>query len=126
MLRKSTALAATLLILLTACATNVTEREDLAEAWQQMLNEDYLGARDAYELILLDDPQNPYAHLNLGFAYQQLGIYEAARSHYETAIAVGGDATVTSVVEEGQVSAVATTVADRARENLATLPSEVL
>jgi len=106
---------------LSGCAT--AEREDLAEAWRYMLAEDYLGARDAYELILLRDPNNPYAHLNLGFAYQQLEMYEAARPHYESAIEYGENAKISQVVEEGQIKSVASTVADKGRENLATLPN---
>jgi len=108
-------------VALSGCATN--DRDDLAEAWQYMLAEDYLGARDAYELILLRDPNNPYAHLNLGFAYQQLGINDAARAHYESAVKFGGNARISQVVEEGQVKTVASTVADKGRENLASLPN---
>jgi len=113
--------AVILAVALSGCAT--AEREDLAEAWQYMLAEDYLGARDAYELILLHDPTNPYAHLNLGFAYQQLEMYEAARPHYESAVEYGGTTSISQVVEEGQVKSVASTVADKGRENLATLPN---
>lgn len=121
MIRQRFALALISGIALSGCAT--AEREDLAEAWRYMLAEDYLGARDAYEIILLNDPQNPYAHLNLGFAYQQLGMYDAARPHYESAIEYGGSAEISQVVEEGELKSVASTVADKGRENLATLPN---
>lgn len=88
-----------------------------------MLAKDYSAARDVYEGIIVEHPENPYAHLNLGVAYQYLGKSDLARQHYEAAIANGGNAEVTRVVEEGSVIERVSTVADKARENLLTLPN---
>jgi tetratricopeptide (TPR) repeat protein len=106
---------------LTGCATGAST--ELRDAWKLMLEEDYAGARDIYQGVLAEYPTNPYAHLNIGFAYQQLGENALAREHYEAAIEHGGKAEVTRVVIEGEVVSKVTTVADKGRENLQTLPN---
>jgi tetratricopeptide (TPR) repeat protein len=113
--------AAILALSLTGCATGAGR--DLEEGWKFMLAKNYPAARDVYEGMLVEYPDNPYALLNLGVAHQYLGNIDLARQHYEAAIAHGGDAEVTRVVEEGSIIAHVTTVADKARENMATLPN---
>jgi tetratricopeptide (TPR) repeat protein len=108
-------------LLLFSCTTGVSA--ELRDGWKLVLAEDYIGARDKYEAVLVKYPDNPYALLNLGFVYQKLGDYKSSREKYEAAIVHGGNAEVTQVVVEGSVSQRKTTVADKARENLKTLPN---
>ena len=88
--------------LLGACV--VGPQADLQDGWEQMKAEDWPAARATYEGLLVDYPTNPYAHLNLGFVYQELGEFDKARVHYEAAIQYGKTAEVTSIVEEGKVT----------------------
>ncbi len=106
-------------LLLFACASGDPAHE---KAWEAMVAQDYAAARDRYENILAERPDDAYAHLNLGVAYANLGNYPSAREHYNAAIKYGGDAKGSRVVEAGQVSSRDATVADLARANLQTLP----
>jgi len=108
-------------LFLAGCATGAGA--DLKKGWELMLAKDYPAARDVYENMLAEYPDNPYAHLNLGVAYQNLGNTDLARRHYEAAIEFGGAAEVTRVVQKGEVISHVTTVADKGRENLQTLPN---
>jgi Tfp pilus assembly protein PilF len=110
-----------LALLLAGCATGTSP--ELKKGWEFMLAKDYPAARDVYESVLTEYPDNPYAHLNLGVVYQNLGNIDLARQHYEAAVAHGGSAEVSRVVQEGEVIATVTTVADKGRENLLTLPT---
>lgn len=112
--------AAALALLLSACAPSGSEAE-LKEGWELMVDRNYEAARDHYEEMLSEYPQNPYAHLNLGVTYHQLGQPQRAREHYEIAIAEGRDAEISMVSEEGSVDSRPSTVADVARKNLAAL-----
>ena len=103
-------------LLLAGCASGT----DLAlkEGWELMVAKEYAAARDHYEAMLEDYPGNPYAHLNLGVAYQHLGKPDLARQHYEAAIATGGNAEISMVAEQGAVNSLPSTVAEVARKNL--------
>ena len=94
----------------------------LKRGWELMVAEDYAGAVQHYEKMLEDYPDNPYALLNLGVAYQRLGEFDRARPNYQAAIEHGKSANVTRVAEKSGVKTQTTTVADLARVNLATLP----
>ena len=106
-------------LVLAGCASGPST--DLAEGWELMLAEDYATARDHYEAMLVEYPENPYAHLNLGVAYQRLGETGPARRHYEAAVEHGGSAEVTRVAEEEGTAPRTTTVAELARQNLQSL-----
>lgn len=106
-------------LLLSGCASGPSA--ELEKGWKLMLAQDYAAARDHYESMLVDYPTNPYAHLNLGVAYQQLGETELARQQYEAAIEHGGSAEVTRVAEREDIESRTSTVADLARQNLAGL-----
>ena len=54
---------------LAGCATGASS--ELRDAWKLILVEDYAGARGIYQEVLAEYPTNPYAHLNIGFAYQR-------------------------------------------------------
>jgi tetratricopeptide (TPR) repeat protein len=110
-----------LALLLTGCASGPSA--ELEDGWEFMMAQNYPAARDQYKAILTEYPDNPYAHLNLGVAYQTLGEFDLARQHYEAAIANGGEAEISRVVLDGAVDAQVTTVADKGRENLQTLPN---
>lgn len=86
-----------------------------------MLAKDYPAARAHYESMLEEYPENPYAHLNLGVAYQRLGETGPARRHYEAAVEYGGSAEVSRVAEEEGAAPRTTTVAELARQNLESL-----
>ena len=94
---------------------------ELKKGWELMLIPDYPAARDHYEAMLVEHPENAYAHLNLGVAYHQLGDLDRAREHYQASVQYGEKAVVSQVVEQGAVEATTTTVADKGRQNLALL-----
>ncbi len=106
-------------LLLAACASGDPAHE---AAWEAMVAQDYPAARDRYQGILAERPDDAFAHLNLGVAYQNLGDYARAREHYNHAITYGGGAQGSRIVESGQVSTKTATVADLARANLQALP----
>lgn len=107
-------------LLFSGCAPTGADAE-LKQGWELMVVKDYSAARDHYEAMLAEYPDNPYANLNLAVAYHHLGESEDARRHYEIAIAEGRNAEISMVSEEGLASSRATTVADVARSNLETL-----
>jgi Tfp pilus assembly protein PilF len=127
------------LLLLTGCASSgagdgdaaqsadglitAQSRAELQTGWELLVARDYVTARDHYEAMLVDYPRNPYAHLNLGVTYNELGETELARRHYEAAAVEGEDAEIAEVVEDGEIEQLATTVADVARANLEDLPN---
>ena len=99
-----------------------SETASFDAAYQLLVDQDYEGARDGFLDILEADPGNPYAHLNLGVAYEELGDLEGARRHYELAIETGADAPIAGTVEDGAVTEDAnTTVGSLAQQNLAGL-----
>lgn len=108
-------------LVLSGCASGASS--DLERGWKLMLAQDYPAARVHYESMLADYPTNPYAHLNLGVAYQQLGEPDRAREHYEAAIEHGGSAEVTRVAEREDIEPRTTTVAELAQQNLDSLPN---
>lgn len=116
-MRRFTALGATIMALLLAgCASG--PGGGLEEGGDLMAANDYAAARDHYESMLAEYPNDPYVHLNLGVAYQQLGQADRAREHYEAAIAHGGEAEVTRLIGPADAAARGGTVAELARQNL--------
>ena len=103
-------------LMLAGCARGPSA--ELEKGFDLLVAEDYAAARDHYENMLTEHPDNPYVHLNLGVAYQRLGEGDLARQHFEAAIANGGGAEVTRVAEEGGIGAQTSTVVDLARQNL--------
>ena len=121
MARQSILGVAALVALLGGCAVS-GEHAELKEGWELMVANEYAAARDHYEALLVDYPGNPYALLNLGVAYEELGDTGLAREHYEAALANGANAEIAEVAEKGQVATKPTTVAAVAEQNLARLP----
>lgn len=119
-MRRFIALGVTMAALFVAgCASGPSA--ELRKGWELMVAEDYAAARDQYEAVLVEYPNNPYALLNLGVAYHRLGETERARANYQAAIEHGGNAEVTQVAEETGVDSRTSTVADLARQNLEAL-----
>jgi Tfp pilus assembly protein PilF len=86
------------------------------EALQQ---HDFARAAQALGEAAQLDPGDPYVLLNLGVAYQRLGEFDKARAAYEGAVKSGEGvrpARVTDPHYSGR------TVAELARDNLASLP----
>ncbi len=102
---------------LASCA-GAPQRDD---GWSKIVAGDYTGARDWYEAVLARNPDDAYAHLNLGVALEKLGDREGAARHYRAAIAKGRRAEVAEVAEDGTVKRQRATVAQLAERNLAEL-----
>ncbi len=90
----------------------------LDDGWSLIAAQDYASAQAHYQTMLAEDPNNPYANLNLGVAYEELGDNEMAAKHYQVAVANGQDAEIQEVAQDGNVARRETTVAKVAQENL--------
>jgi tetratricopeptide (TPR) repeat protein len=107
-------------LLLSGCAGQSTSLDD---GWKLIEAKDYAAARAQYQSILVENPSNPYANLNLGVALEELGDNASAAKHYQVAIANGKDAEIVKVAQDGNVADRSTTVSKVAEENLASLGS---
>ena len=107
-------------LLLSGC---VGQSEALDDGWSMIVAEDYASAQAHYQSMLAENPNNPYANLNLGVAYEETGDNEMAAKHYQVAVANGTDAEIQEVAQDGNAAPRATTVAKVAQENLASLGS---
>ncbi len=114
----STKLAAAMFagLLLAGCAAQDQAQND---AWNSIVAQDFATARAKYESILAKDPNNPFANLNIGVAYEELGDISMAAKHYQAAAANGGNAEIVEVAQDGSTAQRRTTVEKVARENLA-------
>ena len=100
-------------------ATGLTQSTAFYTAYQKLVQENYTGARDGFLAIVGDEPDNAYAHLNLGVAYEELGEADLAKAHYQIALDTDPDAQIIEEVEDGEVrSDVNTTVGELATKNL--------
>ena len=107
-------------LLLSGCTG---QGEGMDNGWSMIVAEDFASAQVQYQRIVTQEPNNPYAHLNLGVAYEELGDNEMAAKHYQVAVANGKDAEIQEVAQDGNVAPRETTVAKIAQENLAGLGS---
>lgn len=93
-----------------------------ATGYQMLIDQNYVGARDAFLAIVANDPDNAYAHLNLGVAYEELGDLQLAKTHYNLALDTGASQPIAGTVEDGVVqNDVNTTVGALATRNLTAL-----
>lgn len=76
-----------LLLLLAACTSPVEDRLDTAAL--EMRQGAYENALTIYEEVLLDVPDAPNLHNNMGYSLLQLGRYDEALEHFETAYGGG-------------------------------------
>ena len=102
-------------LLLSGCSR---QTEALDTGWTMITEQDYGPARVHYKSMLAEDPNNPYANLNLGVAYEETGDNEMAAQHYQVAVANGKHARIQQVSQDGNVAPRRTTVAQIAEENL--------
>ncbi len=107
-------------LLLSGCSR---QTEALDDGWTMITEEDFGSARAHYQSMLADDPNNPYANLNLGVAYEETGENEMAAKHYQVAIANGKNAQIGAVAQDGTITSRRSTVAKIAQDNLASLGS---
>ena len=107
-------------LLLAGCSV---QGKALDDGWSMITAEDYASARAHYQSMLAEDPNNPYANLNLGVAYEEGDDNEMAAKHYQIAVANGKEALIQEVAQDGNVAPRETTVAKVAQENLASLGS---
>lgn len=105
-------------MMLAGCVGQGAEHDS---AWKSIVAQDFSSARAKYESILAEDPNNPYANLNIGVAYEELGDTTMAAKHYQLAIANGAEAQIQEVAQDGNTAGRATTVKQVATENLARL-----
>ena len=57
-----------------------------------------INACNAFKLALQENPNNPYYHNSLAFAYVNLGLYDEAIEHYKEAIHINPDNEWTAIV----------------------------
>jgi len=103
-------------LLLAGCSG---QGKELDSAWDSIVAQDYASARAAYESVLAEDPNNPYANLNIGVAYEEMGDMAMAAKHYQVAISSGAEAEIIEVAQDGKTAERSTTVKQVATENLA-------
>ena len=107
-------------LLVAGCATQGGAQKD---AWDSIVAQDYNAARAKYETILAEHPNDPYANLNIGVAYEELGDNAMAAKHYQIAIANGADSPIMEVAQDGKTAGDKTTVKQVAMRNLQRISS---
>ena len=103
-------------LLVAGCAGSDNQQQ---AAWNSIVAQDYNAARAQYESILAEHPNDPYANLNIGVAYEELGDTAMAAKHYQVAVANGAEAPIQEVAQDGNKAGRSTTVKQIAMENLA-------
>ena len=79
---------------------------------------DYPGAEQHFGEMLAENPEDPYANLNMGVANAKLGDKVAAARYYRAAIQYGQAAEIKTTVAGGVQEPRSTTVAALAARNL--------
>ena len=92
--------------------------ESHRNAWGSIVAQDFNSARSQYESILASNPNDPYANLNIGVAFEELGDNAMAAKHYQIAIANGENSPISEVAQDGATAGRETTVKTVATENL--------
>lgn len=117
------ALAAGALMAVTACSTDERMVDtEYDPGFDMLASQNYAAAETFFAGKVAEDPDDPYAHLNLAAAQEAQGNYAMAASHYQDATRLGDGVTVGKTVYNGQVKMEETTVAALAAYNLANLP----
>lgn len=111
--------ALAVVLLLGACA--MQPENSLQPGLAALHKGSFVEAEAHFESMLANDPQDPYALLNLGVAKARLGKTGEAEQLYRKAILTGGNAPVRSVVRYQGEQDVESTVAAVAERNLADL-----
>ena len=84
---------------------------------------DLAGAEASWAQVLQTQPNNPYAHLNLGVVKAVTNRKQEALAHYQTAAQYGGDAPIVQTINQsgGVAGSSSTTVAAVATDNASRL-----
>lgn len=114
------AVAAAALLAVAGCATATVD--DVGPGFEMLASKNYAGAEAYFANEIAEDPDNAYAHLNLGAAHEAQGDFAMAATHYQHAVDRGDGVAVARTVYNGQVKSEDTTVAAVAAYNLANLP----
>jgi Flp pilus assembly protein TadD len=113
------------LLMLTGCGGSPDPAETAKLAYRHGIEAivagDFAAAERALDEAARLEPDDPYVLLNLGVAYQNLGQIELARAAYRHAAETGALAKPARVTDPRYAGR---TVAELARDNLASLPSE--
>jgi tetratricopeptide (TPR) repeat protein len=64
---------------------------DLSSAIHLYYSRDYQAAVEALKQSIADDPENAAAYYYLGYTYQEMGSYPAAREAFEKTYAINPD-----------------------------------
>lgn len=117
------AVAAASLLVLAGCAGE--ERmvsTDVDPGFDMLASQNYAGAEAYFMSEISEDPNDAYAHLNVGVAQEGQGKFADAAQHYQHAVSLGDGVPVGKTVYNGQVKMENTTVSALAAYNLANLP----
>lgn len=115
------AVAAAALVAVAGCAGGPVE-DDVGPGFDMLASKNYAAAESYFATEVSEDPDNAYAHLNLGAAHEAQGNYAMAAMHYQHAVDMGEGVPIGKTVYNGQVKMEDTTVAAVAAYNLANLP----
>lgn len=116
------ALAGAALLALASCGVGDMAESDPTPGFQMLASQNYAGAEAFFANQVAENPDSPYAHLNLAAAHEAQGNYAMAREHYQAAVELGEGVPVGRTVYNGQVRAEDTTVAAVAAYNINNLP----
>ena len=107
-------------LLLGACAPAEVTQSDLTKGLQAIKEGRLPAAEQHFNAALAEDPNDPYANLNLGMVKARTGRREEAIGHYQLAIANGEGKQIVGLVRPGSTDeeAFEGDVADVARRNL--------
>lgn len=114
-----------LVLMLAGCGDDKPDPAQTAEldyrlGFQAIEAHDFAKAAELLSAAAALTPDDPYIQLNLGVAYQNLGQLDKARAAYQRAVETGKDLHPARVTDPQYV---ARSVADLARDNLASLPA---
>jgi|HubBroStandDraft_1064217.scaffolds.fasta_scaffold00087_35 Tfp pilus assembly protein PilF len=117
-------LVAALLLGLAGCGDHtpdpaLTVKLDYRQGVEAIAAHDFAAAERHLAAAAQLAPDDPYVALNLGVAYQNLGELEKARAAYRHAVEIGEGVKPVRVTDPHYAGR---TVADLARDNLASLP----
>ena len=88
---KKILMALSIIILLTSPVLLQAGDAELASALRLFYQKDYLAAVDAFKQIISEEPQNAAAYYYLGYTYQEMGSYPAAREAFRKTYEINPD-----------------------------------